>query len=217
MAANPSRKRHKTDETGSPFKEAEEASSTTTTSLPIPTLVDAILQLDSQAFLDHVLTMNVDKFKLIFARVSDLQKGMDNSLAKFLDIPPNVIAANVFPFIQNRTDWNNFALVNTDIHKAVTENKELVPPWPEVDLDISLKLPAFTPDGKFIAHGDEEGEIFLWCRTKGVVASWQRCDDDEYDEDQDQDDDDNEGVTVVAFSPNGNLLVTIWNYVHITI
>jgi hypothetical protein len=69
----------------------------------IPTLIDDILQIDPQAFLDHVLTMNVDKCKLLFARVSELQKGMDDSLAKFLDIPPNVIAANVFPFIQNRT------------------------------------------------------------------------------------------------------------------
>jgi WD40 repeat protein len=132
---------------------------------------------------------------------------MEDTLANFVDIPPLVIASNVFPYLENRTDWNNFSLVNKDINKAFTTHKGLTPPWPEcqlmdesIDYETPMKLPTFSPDCDFIANGDLRGNICLWNRKKGCVAKWQGQDIADIDDDI--------FVSKMSFSPNGNLLAS---------
>jgi hypothetical protein len=206
MASRHSDKRQKTV-TG-PFE--------TEASLPIQTIVDAILNVDRKSFKECVRIMDRENFKLLSARLSELSQDMEDTLTKFCDIPANVIASNVFPYLENRTDWNNFSLVNKDINKAVTSHKCLEPPWPEGKLKdesivegIScLRSPTFAPDGKYIANGDEDGNIYIWSRTKGLVANWHGHDDD---------DDDEVVVNAISFSPDGNLLVTVGFFLNIKI
>jgi WD40 repeat protein len=185
-------------------------------SLPIQAVVDVILNVDREAFKEFARNMDRETFKLLSARLSGLSQDMEDTLTKFVDIPSIVIASNVFPYLENRTDWNDFSLVNKDIHKAVTSHKQLSPPWPDgilmdesIDEDSILTSPRFSPDGKCIAHGDDEGNIYLWSRTKGLVANWHGHEND--------DDGDQVNVDDISFSPAGNLLVTVGNYTNIKI
>jgi WD40 repeat protein len=197
MASNQSNKRHKT--TSSPFE-------TEATRKSMQLIVDSILNVDREAFREFARNMDRETFKLLSTRLSELGQDMENTLTKFADIPSIVIASNVFPYLGNRNDWNNFSMVNKDIHRAVTNHKQLEPPWPEGDLmDESidegsiLNLPTFSPDSKFIAHGDDNGNIYLWSRTKGLIANWLGHDTTDH----------NVIVGNVIFSPDGNLLVTV--------
>jgi WD40 repeat protein len=167
-----------------------------------------------------LLQRSIQQHKSLFdttmARLSELAQDMEETLTKFLDIPAIVIASNVFPYFDNRTDWNNFSVANKDIYKAVTSHKQLAPPWPEgklIQCDNS-RSPAFSRDGKCIAHGDNEGNLYLW-NTKGLVAKWQGYDqvdnDDDDDDEEDDSDDEEEEICVdnVIFSPAGDLLVSV--------
>jgi WD40 repeat protein len=193
MATSHSNKRHKTT---SP-NDAEKR-------LPIQKAVDAILNVDRDELMEHVRTLDWGAFALLLNRLSELRQAMEATMASFSDIPSIVIAANVFPFIENRNDWNNFSLVNKDINNAVMNHKGLTPPWPEGMLwdesieGISLTSPTFSPDGKSIANGDNDGNVYLWNRTKGLVANWRN-----------DVDGDGRCVDKVIFSPDGNLLVTV--------
>jgi WD40 repeat protein len=196
-------KRHKTT---SPIDSEE-----STSSHPIQTIVDSILNVDHQAFKEFVRDMDRETFTLLLNRLSELGQDMEDTLTKFCDIPANVIASNVFPFLENRTDWNHFSLVNKDINNAVTNHKQLTPPWPEGKLmggcqESYMTSPTFSPYGKFIAHGDEEGNIYLWSRSKGLVTNWKG-----------DEDDDVVHMDEISFSPAGNLLVTVGNYSNIKI
>jgi WD40 repeat protein len=129
---------------------------------------------------------------------------------QFDDIPTNVIVSNVFPFFENRTDWNNFSLVNKDIRNAVKNHKKLVPPWPDncclshdsfADAS-TLSQAAVSPNGEFVAFCSDprigrgiRGRIHILCRRKGLVQSWEahdsyRC------------------ISSIAYSPNGKLLLS---------
>jgi WD40 repeat protein len=131
-----------------------------------------------------------------------------------------VIASNVFPYLDNRTDWNDFAVVNKDINKAIKNDKQLEPPG-ELIKNVNSKSPAFSSDGKFIAHGDEQGNIYLWNRTKGLVAKWLGYNHEDHGDDHHYDEEDsgyeeeeymrvaNVRVDKVIFSPNGNLLASV--------
>jgi Tol biopolymer transport system component len=169
--------------------------------------IAVILHVDRQEFKEFARHMDRGTFKLLAARLSELGQDMEDTLTKFVDIPPIVIASNVFPYLDNRTDWNNFSLVNKDIKNAATNHKQLEPPWPEGQLmnerikEYSSRLPAFSPNGDSIAHGDEEGNIYLWNRTKGLVANWQGADNDEWY--------DYLRVDNLIFSPDSNLLVSV--------
>jgi WD40 repeat protein len=197
MATSHSNKRHKTCP-----NDAE-------ASLPIQAVVDVILDVNREAFKEFARNLDRETFKLLSSCLSGLSQSMEDTLTKFADIPPIVIASNVFPHLENRTDWNNFSLVNKDINKAVTSHKGLAPPWPEGKLtDASMQgkwlwSPTFSADGKCIAHGDDEGNIYLWSRTKGLIANWQGHD--------------NIDVNYISFSPAGNLLVTVGDYSNIKI
>jgi hypothetical protein len=71
-------------------------------------------------------------FQSIFWNFNNLEAERDSrNPTEFADIPMNVIVSNVFPFLENRTDWNNFSLVTKDIRNAVKNHKKLVPPWPD--------------------------------------------------------------------------------------
>jgi WD40 repeat protein len=209
MASSQSNKRHKTS-----LFETEAASPS------MKSIVDAILYVDREVFKEHVGNMDWETFKLLFSRLSELNEDMEDTLTKFVDIPPIVIASNVLPYLENRTDWNNFALVTKDINKAVTSHKQLSPPWPEGKLrDESIEnnhvwsKPTFSPDSKLIAHGDREGSIYIWSRTKGLIANWpghDRADDADADDDE-------EILDCLVFSPAGNLLVTVGSLENIKI
>jgi WD40 repeat protein len=75
---------------------------------------------------------------------------------------------------------------------------------------IYIYSPGFSPDGKFIANRDEEGNIYLWNRTKGLVANW-------HGHDRDDDEVEINLVSETTFSPAGNLLVTVGNNTNIKI
>jgi WD40 repeat protein len=189
--------------------------------LPIQEAVDAILNVDRDELMEHVRGLDWGAFKLLLSRLSELGQDMEDTLASFSDIPPNVIASNMFPYLEKRTDWNNFSLVNKDINKALTSHKQLEPPWPEgnltdesIDSGSILTSPTFSPDGEFIANGDNDGNIYLWNRTKGLIANLQG-----YDRDDDDSASDEEGVSVdtVIFSPDSNLLASVGNSSNIKI
>jgi WD40 repeat protein len=153
---------------------------------------------------------------LLLKRLSELRQDMEATMASFSDIPPIVIASNVFPYLENRTDWNNLSLVNKDIHNAVTGHKQLEPPWPEgklrdesIDSGATLRAPTFSPDGDFIAHGDWTGNLYLWNRATGLVAIWHGHDRAAAIDDDGSNDDDFVTVDKVIFSQNSNLLASV--------
>jgi hypothetical protein len=51
----------------------------------------------------------------------------------FSDILVSAVVANMFPYLEKRTDWNNFALSPPRKYTKgrITEQKDLTPPWPE--------------------------------------------------------------------------------------
>jgi WD40 repeat protein len=159
--------------------------------------IDMILNIDFEDFKSIVGNMDIDSYTQLSKRLSGIGQAMKESRACFTDIPVIAVASNMFPFLENRTDWNNFALVSKEIHKAVTEHKDLSPPWPECQLnDASIddySIPKFSHDGEFIAYGNHEGCIFIWSRRKGLVASWRRV---------------HGGDSSVSFSPCSNVLVS---------
>jgi WD40 repeat protein len=107
--------------------------------------------------------------------------------ATFSDVPATVLVSNVFQYIENRTDWNNFSLVNKEIKNSVTNHKNLVPPWPENcrlwHLDGSLGVnPShnlmFSPNGDCVAFCEsgqypKNDRIHVGCRKKGLFKSWE--------------------------------------------
>jgi WD40 repeat protein len=205
MATGHSNKRHKTDTVELQASHPGD-------------VINAILNVDRGAFKEFARNMDRATFKSLLNRLSELGQDMEDTLTKFADIPPIAIASNVFPYLGNRTDWNNFSLVNKDINNAVTKHKGLVPPWPEGVLvrdesipgeDNELMASVFSPDGDFIAHGDGDGNLYLWSRTKGLIANWLG--------DEDEDEDHVVDWKEIYFSPACNLLVTIGNYSNIKI
>jgi WD40 repeat protein len=158
-------------------------------------VINSILNVDRRTFKEVARNMDREMFKVLAARLSLLGQDMEDTLTKFADIPPIVIASNVFPYLENRTDWNNFSLVTKDIYNAVTKHKQLEPPWPAIEYANSTSL-AFSPDSKSISHGDKYGNIYLWSRTKGLVANWRG-----YNK--------HFRVDTLIFSPDGNLLLSV--------
>jgi WD40 repeat protein len=134
MATSPTNKRHKSG--------AVELSA----SHAVGDVIDSILNVDREAFKEHVGSMDRETFTLLLNRFSELGQDMEDT------------------------------------------------------------SPAFSPDSDFIAHGDEEGNICLWNRTKGLVANWRN-----------DDDDDDVNVDYIYFSPDCNLLVTVGNSSNIKI
>jgi hypothetical protein len=68
-------------------------------------VINLILNVDRETFKEHVGRMDRETFKLLTSRLSELAQDMEDTLTKFADIPPIVIASNVFPYLENRTDW----------------------------------------------------------------------------------------------------------------
>jgi WD40 repeat protein len=195
-------------------------------------IVDSILKFNTttaieDAVKNHVSTMDFESYALLSQRLVQLQEVMKDSRARFLDIPSSVVASNMFPYLEDRTDWNNFALVNKDINFAVLFHKAIMPPWPvgclwEESTSI-VRSPTFSSNGKFIAHGCKKGYVYVWSRQEGLVArlyaheyeNVNDTDDDNDDseekdeEDDDEDDNDEIGIGIVAFSPNCEILVSV--------
>jgi WD40 repeat protein len=128
------------------------------------------------------------------------------------DIPTNVIVGTIFPYL-DRPTLNAFSVANREIYNEVKNHKHLVLPWPvcrfrivdEHGSELPLHSSTFSPTGEFIAFGDKTGQIYLLSRKDGLVASWRGH---------------NSllGLPVLAFSPNGKLLVSsgggcvkLWN------
>jgi WD40 repeat protein len=161
--------------------------------------IDTILNIDFEEFKSQVSNMDFDSYKKLTDCLSKLGQAMKESRASFSDIPASAVASNMFHYLENRTDWDNFALVTKEINKAVTEHKDITPPWPEGQLNHTSidnsSRPKFSHDGEFIAYGNRRGDICLASRRKGQVASWRG----------------HERCLSVSFSPCSNLLVSISN------
>jgi WD40 repeat protein len=140
-------------------------------------------------------------FQSIFRNFNNSQQSLeaeqDSRKSEFADIPMNVIVSNIFPFFENRTDWNNFSMVTKDIRNAVKNHKKLVPPWPEnyrLSHESYCFKPTFSPNGEFICYLSW-GRIHILCRRKGLVQSWKAHDP--------------ESISSITYSPDaGNLLVS---------
>jgi hypothetical protein len=191
------------------------------TGFPIQAVVDAIVNIDREVFKEFARNMDRETFKLLSACLVELGQDMEDALTKFVDIPSIVIASNVFPYLKERDDWNHFSLVNKDINDAVTKHKQLEPPWPFVKLMAAgstsrfaythgrtLSSDALSADEKFIAHLNRSGRVYLWNRTKGLVANWQGHSTPNDEDDEDDDDDDEAEVYIMTFSPDDKLLLT---------
>jgi hypothetical protein len=101
--------------------------------------IDALFDIDSQAFQKDIGIAKDDILESLSKHISELQQSLEaerdsRKPTEFADIPTNVIVSHVFPFFENRTDWNNFALVTKDIQNAVKYHKKLVQPWPDNSL-----------------------------------------------------------------------------------
>jgi WD40 repeat protein len=156
-----------------------------------------MLQINFEEFKIYVGNMDFDIYVQLSERLSKLGQAMKESRACFSDIPAIAVASNMFPYLESRTDRHNFALVSKEINKAVTEHKDLTPPWPEGKLTHSSiyphSRPTFSHDGEFIACGNHRGAISIWSRRKGLVASWRGH---------------INGYSSVCFSPCSNLLLS---------
>jgi hypothetical protein len=113
--------------------------------------VDALFDIDSQAFQKDISIAKDDALESLSKHISELQQSLeaerDSRKTEFADIPLNVIVSHVFPFFENRTDRNNFALVTKDIRNAVKNHKKLVLPWPD---NCRLLHASFGDESKFM-------------------------------------------------------------------
>lgn len=159
--------------------------------------VNDIMNVNDNAFEDYVgNSISTEKYNKLYERLGRLRHIMLMSKAHFSHVEPNVLASNVLPFLNNRTDWNNLSIVNKDIYKAVVANDTLTPPWPLRQWNTNTEYacsPAFSTDGKFIYYGDGEGKFYLWSRMKGLIKILQGPD---------------VGVCSIL-SPCGNLMVSV--------
>jgi WD40 repeat protein len=158
--------------------------------------IGTILHIDMEEFQNHVGNIDFDTYTKLTERLSKLDQAMTDARPSFSDIPVSAVVANMFHYLEKRTDWNNFALVTKEMNKAVTEHKDLTPPWPEGQLNHAsiddYSRPKFSHDGEFIAYSNSRGRIYIWCRRKGLVASLEGHDRN----------------SSVSFSPCSNLLVS---------
>jgi WD40 repeat protein len=165
--------------------------------------MDVILSVDHQDVKNDLENVDYKTFDMLSKRISEMNRTMEEvkiaRQATFSDIPVSVIASNAFPYLGNRTDWNNFSIATKEMDKYVKNNKDGFPPWPlgclfrgEDGLECD---PTFSPDGEYIACGDQDGRINIFSRRKGLVSSWQPG---------------REGIleTTVAFSHDSNRLVS---------
>jgi WD40 repeat protein len=164
--------------------------------------MDAILSVDHQDVKNDLENVDYKAFELLSKRISEMNRTMEQvkiaRQAAFSDIPVSVIASNAFPYLDNRTDWNNFSIATKEIDKAVKNHKDLRPPWPVGCLarheEEDESDPAFSPDGEYIAFGDQHGRISIYSRRTGLVSSWQGHEDIR--------------VITVTFSHDSNRLVS---------
>jgi WD40 repeat protein len=180
-----------------PKRQKNEVESGENRQLAVGKSIDTILNIDFEEFQSHVSNMDFDSYTKLTERLSGLGQAMKESRASFSDIPVSAVVANVFHYLESRTDWNNFAIATKQINKAVTEHKDITPPWPEGQLIHDsidyYSRPTFSYDGEFIAYGNRGRDIYIWNRRKGLVASL----------------DGHEHNSSVTFSPCSNLLVSI--------
>jgi WD40 repeat protein len=111
-------------------------------------------------------------------------------------IPIVLIVSHIFPFIRDRTAWNNLLIANKEICAAIKVRNDIIPPWPTVRrLGKRAKGAAvFSPNGEFLACGGaKRGSIQIWSRKHGLIASWQGH---------------SKLVNSMAYSPDGNLLAS---------
>jgi WD40 repeat protein len=192
---------------------------TTKRTRKIAITVDTILNIDSQSFQKDVKDIDFETSKRLLERLSELSQAVEDARTKFLDIPPSVIVARVFPYL-NRTDWNNFSMANKEIHYADKNHKTLLPPWPDRgclwDATLSISInpphlrlcgPTFSPNTQFVAFYDNgdgldadyfeyisnrNGRIHVWGR-RGLLKSWEGHDGP---------------ISSLLYSPDGTLLVS---------
>jgi hypothetical protein len=92
MATSQSNKRHKT----TCLNDTEESHP--------GDVINLILNVDRKAFKEHARALDWGALTLLLNLLSELRQDMEATLAKFVDIPQIVIAANVFPYLGNRND-----------------------------------------------------------------------------------------------------------------
>jgi WD40 repeat protein len=176
----------------------EMESGKTSRQLAIGKAIETILKIDNHEFQRYVGNMEFDGYTKLTGCLSKIDQAMKDSRPSFSNIPVSAVVVNMFQYLENRTDWNNFALVNKEINKAVREHKDLTPPWPEGewihDSIDGYSRPKFSDDGEFIAYSNYEGYIYIWSRRKGLVASLEGH---------------LNGNSSVSFSPCSNFLVWI--------
>jgi WD40 repeat protein len=177
-----------------------------------PTAINVLFNIDSQAFAKDIVTAKDDILHRLSTHISELQQALeaerDSRRAKFWNVPTNVIVANVFPFLENRKDWNNFSIVTKEIQNTVKNHKSLLPPWPDKcrlrhygynSLNKpTLNNPTFSPNGECIAYCENNhgngSRIHIWCRKKGPVKVWAAHPAGQ--------------VSSLAYSPDGNFLTS---------
>jgi WD40 repeat protein len=126
--------------------------------LPTPEELAAVLQLGPGKYFQqlalHVSEMGIDGKQLkefIFSFVPH--------------IPMNVIQEHMLPLL-DRVSWNRVCSMNKEIHDA---SRKMTPPWPKKRLQAGspVRPTVFTPDGRLLACGCEDGIIRIWDRMNG--------------------------------------------------
>jgi WD40 repeat protein len=147
------------------------------------TAINALLKMDCQAFTKDIRVAKYDILDALSLQISELQQALEaeqvSRSAKFSDVPVTVIVSNVFPYLENRTDWNNLSLVTKEINNVAINQKNHVPPWPEIchlwhgSLGNGRfpRFPCWSPNGECVAFCDNS-QIHIWCQKKGLVKSW---------------------------------------------
>ena len=157
----------------------------------LDSLVQTLLTIDYTAFENHVKDIHWKKELLISSKLSELQKAINAKYKTFSDVPAEIIATNVFPFLEDRPDYNNLAQVNKSIHRAIAENKSISPPWPEMLVPDALVHHGMCTYPKFSLKGDYiiflrniagldprigEVDICLWSRRDGSLKTYKVSD-----------------------------------------